>query len=44
MYLKLVNELKKENFSLKMKIFFYEDGMKYIEDNVNYYFWNFYNN
>lgn len=29
----LVNELKKENFSLKMKIFFYEDGMKYIEDN-----------
>eukprot|EP00833_Pecoramyces_ruminatium_P006927 jgi/Orpsp1_1/1180959/evm.model.c7180000075257.1 len=27
----LVNELKKENFSLKMKIFFYEDGMKYLD-------------
>jgi len=26
--------LKKENFNLKMKIFFYEDGMKYIETKV----------
>lgn len=28
----LVNELKKENFSLKMKIFFLEDGMKYMDN------------